>query len=664
MSVQNRTHEWFEQLTIVAWPLLPFALLALTTPAFPQQFAAPLVPPEARYVIDATLDAASGYLIGTGSAVVRNVGARELGAIAFEWSDQGSAPFELTLAGVTRELAPTAQPITVALPTPLRPGAELTITFRFRRRMGDLDRGWGAQQWFPRLWWGYATHASYDVGILAPAGVMVGASARPDPRTGRYRAEHVRTFGLYFARGFEVAEVNAGPTLVRSFFRADMADCAHLVLESAADAIGFYHERFGMYPQLSLTIIPGGSRPQGGYPYATAIVVVHGQEACSERSRDRWRWIAAHEVGHQYWLEHVLEKEPEQGYGWLMIGLGIWTDREWARARSLDSLHIGFLDTYADAVRRDRNTTVELPPEELRRLEFDYNTVVTHDKGFGIVSALAVVLGRETFERVYRRALGEYTGRRLGSSDFRRIAEEESGQDLGWLFIPLLRTNKYASYEIDSTSVVREGSRSIVRAHVVSRGDILLPVPVEARFADGSRERRVLDPRRVEQTLEFPADATVVEVVIDPDREFPLVYPPPPMTATRFAEMLEALPWTGSGSQALLLYRQAIELHVTDLRAWGKLGLTLFDGQRYQESLDAFERVVPLARGANSVWYFAALVWRGMLNDLLGRRDAALDSYWQALAVEGNPGMQHSQFGLTLDRAWVQQRLQTPFRWP
>jgi hypothetical protein len=63
------------------------------------------------------------------------------------------------------------------------------------------------------------------------------------------------------------------------------------------------------------------------------------------------------------------------------------------------------------------------------------------------------------------------------------------------------------------------------------------------------------------------------------------------------------------------------------------------------------------------VWRFGALAWRGLLNDLLGRRDAAVASYGQALAVPGTPTLQHSQFGLTLDRDFIEQRLRTPFVW-
>jgi hypothetical protein len=640
-------------------------LVCWIVPALAQVFTPPLIPPETHYVMNIKLDTVKRELSGSGSVVVQNAGKHDLPAIEFQWSDQTTPPFELTLAGTTREFTNAKEPIEVMLPAPLRPGAKLKFALRFRRPMGQLEVGWGIQHWFPCLWWGYETHASYDIAVETPADVIVGASAYRNPRTGHYSADHIRSFGLFFARGFQVKDTTAGSTFVRSIFRPDMRQCAELVVQTAADAVDFYRQRFGMYPQPSLTIIPGGSKPVGGYPYATAMVVVHGQQACSEKPRDsHWRWIAAHEVGHQYWLEHVLGKDPEQGYGWLMIGLGIWTDREYVRARGIDSVHTGFLSSYANAVRDGLNTTLEIAPEELRKLNFDYNTQVTHAKGFGIISALADIIGHDIFERVYQRVLREYTGRRLSTADFRRICEEESAQDLGWFFVPLLRTNKFASYEIQGTSTTQRGNSQVVHVNVSSGGNLMLPIPVEARFVNGDRKCLTLDRMREDQTLEFLAPAPLAEVVIDPDHEFPLVIPPPAITNSRLADLVDELPWSGGGEKPLRFYRRAVELDVRDLRVWGKLGLTLFDSHRYQESLDAFNRVVPLVAEKNPNWHFAALVWRGMLNDVLGRRDLALENYRQALQVSGNPVVQHTQFGLVLDRGWVERRLETPFIWP
>ncbi len=646
---------------LVSWRRFLLAALFLSTSAVAQVFTPPLIPPETQYRIDVKLDVSSAELTGSGAAVVKNADKHDLRAIAFQWPDESSGPFELTLGGTTRPIAPAEDPIAVVLPQPLHPGAELKLTFRFRHKFGNLENGYGMQRWFPRLWWGYETHAAYDVGISAPADVIVAGSARRDPKSGRYRAEHIATFGLFFARGFELAEANAGATQVRSIFLPAMRQCAELVMHTAADAIDFYRQRFGMYPQPSLTIIPGAPKPYGGYPYATAIVVVHGQEACSERPEAFWRWIASHEVGHQYWLEHVLAKDPEQAWGWLMIGLGIWTDREYARTHGMEDRHPGMLASYADTVRKGLNTTIDISPEELRKIDYDYGTQVTHWKGFGIISALSATLGRETFDRIYQRTLREYAGRRLGAADFRRIAEEESGQDLGWFFVPLLRTNKFASYEIVEKTSGVEAGRQIARVRIDTVGNLLLPVPVEARFSNGERQRVTLDRTRKEQSVEFTGSAPLVDVVIDPDREFPLVMPPPEVTAERLGEMVEELPWRGGGSESLKLYRRAVELDVKDAHIWGKLGLTLFDARHYDESLEAFSQTAKLAGTKDLDWHFAALVWRGMISDLLGHRDFSIQSYQEALALGGDPQMRHSQFGLTLNRAWVEQRLKAPF---
>ena len=55
--------------------------------------------------------------------------------------------------------------------------------------------------------------------------------------------------------------------------------------------IAFYHERFGVYPHRSLTIVPGMSSISGGYPAATALVVVHGQEQLAERPEAFRQWM-------------------------------------------------------------------------------------------------------------------------------------------------------------------------------------------------------------------------------------------------------------------------------------------------------------------------------------------------------------------------------------
>jgi hypothetical protein len=268
--------------------------------------------------------------------------------------------------------------------------------------------------------------------LEVPPKVVIAASARKDPVDGHYRADHIRSFGLYFCEGCEVTESPAEATLVRAVIPPQYRDLTKVLVENAVDSIGFYRQKFGVYPQLSLTLISGEPPPvSGGFPFATAMSAIHGLQADPSTRESHWKWIVAHEIGHQYWLEHVLPYEPESRWGWLLIGLGIMADRDYCRSQGLDDFHASRLERYADTARQGMDTTVEQARDQIRKLKYDYNSRVTHDKAYGILSALAAIVGRETFERIEAGCLHKFSGKRLGSVQFRKVVEEETGQDMG-----------------------------------------------------------------------------------------------------------------------------------------------------------------------------------------------------------------------------------------
>ena len=51
---------------------------------------------------------------------------------------------------------------------------------------------------------------------------------------------------------------------------------------------------------------------------------------------------------------------------------------------------------------------------------------------------------------------------------------------------------------------------------------------------------------------------------------------------------------------------------------------------------------------------FGALVWIGLIDDLLGNRAEAVASYAEALKNDPGGKLQHDQYGLRIDRAWVE----------
>lgn len=460
-------------------------------------------------------------------------------------------------------------------------------------------------------------------------------------------------FGLFVGKGYETAEADAGDVHIRAVFTAAGRPCAELLLKTAVDVINFYRQQFGFYPQQSLSIVPGMDYPAGGYPPATALAVIHGQERLSERPADFWRWITAHEIGHQYWSEYVLSKEPD-GLGWLMIGLGIYADREYSRARGITDQHPKFFAEYIEGVRQGLDTTAELTPEQSQAIGFDFNNIVVHGKGFSIISALAAVLGRETFDRIYARTLKEYGGRRLATTEFQSIAERETGQNLDWFFDQWARSNRFASYRVASQDCRKEGPGYLCTVQVERAGTLSMPVPLAAVFEDGTRQMAFTDRLMASQTLTFRAAKPLKEARLDPDGEIALVIPPPdPAYKASLATRIRYLGWTKNGGEPLELFHAAQSAQLGAFE-WFKLGLTLYDSHYYPESLEAFRKA--------SGFGFAAFVWQGHVLDLLGRRGEAIEAYRKALEVGGpSPSMQHSQYDMTIDRAWIEERLKTPF---
>ena len=125
--------------------------------------------------------------------------------------------------------------------------------------------------------------------------------------------------------------------------------------------------------------------------------------------------------------------------------------------------------------------------------------------------------------------------------------------------------------------------------------------------------------------------------------------------------MARALPVVEAGDQAVALYEQARKLNVKDGDVLLKLWMSLYEGRHYEEALDACRDAAGLYKCNDNVRYFIATYWQGILLDVLGRREEALERYREALPLAGDLKIQHSQHQLLIDRAWVERRLKEPF---
>lgn len=627
--------------------VLVFAAMAFAR----TEFWAPAVPPRAHYSIDINYLPETSRLEGTGTIRFRNDARRPIGRIALRWFGD---ILRVRANGAAAERSPGKQAVALFdLPREVQPGAqvELAVEFGASWKLNQGTQSAITAFLCPRLWWGFGTLDDYEVRLHVPEGYTVATSGRFDAGAGVYRGAALRTFGLFVGKGYESAEADAGDVRVRAVFKKEGRPCAELLLKTAVDVVGFYRERFGVYPQRSLAIVPGADYPAGGYPAASALVVVHGQQRMPERPEGFWRWITAHEIGHMYWGDYVLAQGSDS-LSWLMIGLGIHADRDYRRARGITGA--GALEAnYVRGVKQGRDTTMDVTGEQEASIQWDFNNIVTHGKSSALLNALESVIGPETFSGVYRRCLKEYAGKQLGWREFQRVAQMESGQDLGWFFEEWVRSSESAWYRVSGKGCSPASGEFDCQVQVERTGGMRTPVTIVARFEDGSEQRARTERLAEMDVLRFRAKSALKDVVIEPDGAVALV--DAPLTGVKLMAKIREMPWTGAGVAAREAYRQFLELKVDDVATRGKLVLMLYDGKYYTEALDL---IAPLEK---SEWRFMALVWQGHLLDLLGRRAEAVTRYEEALKMPGSPSMQHGQYNMTINKKWVEERLKTPF---
>ncbi|MCK5134140.1 MAG: hypothetical protein KAR19_00010 [Bacteroidales bacterium] len=622
--------------------------------------------PKASYTLELDFDFQSGILEGQGSVAFCNEGKWPIEIIAFDYALNNYQLLRLKQGN--RELdvfspdgnAKLNNPVYFILDKPVLKGDSMKLEMEFKRRLftDENPDEFDQQNLIPRLWWdGISISEAFNIKLNELPGYTVAVSGRQDPETGYYKNDNVLNFGFFFSKKCSVIEDVVEGVLVRVIYPENGKKVAEIALQTAREAIPYYIELLGMYPYSFLNILPGGPGVWGGYPFASGMVVIHGMQFFEKGSIRHWRWITAHEIGHEYWGEYVLDGDNP---GWLWIAMGIYADREFSRYIGLsDWKHRGWAEQYLQGVKKGYNTTLEIRPSDEAEIDFDRNNYVIHAKGFSFISALELIMGKENFQSAYRATLESYGGDRLEYRDFQKICELHAGENLQWFFDPWVCSNKFLSATIGDTKSEKadDGYKSTVS--VYHQGEIIMPVPVYAIFMDGSTQVKMTHRLSRKSILEFQSNSPLIGCTIDPGGYLANLSDPPQAQAEEIIKGIKMLSYTGNGEKVYRIYRKAQNLQPENIgEYWYKLGLALFDGGYFSESETAFRYA---ARYGPDEDRFINYCWLGHLQDFRGNRPDAIINYTKALEFWDNDSYTHSQYNMKVNKNWVEERLQSPF---
>ena len=624
----------------------------------------PADPPKCHYVIDANVDLDIGFIEGIEAVTLRNNANRSISVVGIDWLISAAYSIDVAVLGESlpvlnmRNENSAESPLFYRLPEPLKPGGQIQFDIMFKNTF-DVDEdntSFGRTNWYPRIWWdGLPVHDSFSVKLDIPEGYAMAISGRLDDSTGRYEIDGAKTFGIHLAKDqkSEIREVDGIQVTV--LFTEKGAKAAAVCLNTAVDAIKYYKDWLGFYPHEFLYIIPGGSGRWGGYPFATGIVVIHVEETFKEgEPLTHWQRITAHEIGHEYWGEWVLDPERP---AWVWIGMGIFADTDYILARKIDpERRQSWMSNYLNGMAMYNDTTVDIPPAQLSNIRYDHNNTVIHSKGFSIVSALDSVLGRETFERIYKKCLQTYGGKRLGWRELQRFFEKESGQNLKWFFDQWVRSNKYLCYKIEAQESNQEGEDYLSVVKVRRLGTMKMPMPVKAVFEDGSEQVKKTDRNLEFNELTFTSKSKLKEAIIDPEHKLAMLEEPLAEISDEAAEML-SLGWSMENSPEI--YQKIKEENIKNSNMLYRIGMGLYEYEDYLQAFDCFQKISKLETDPDTK--FASFGWLGLLKDIMGERGEAIGYYRQALDNYSGETMSHNWLRINMDKEWVEERLKIPF---
>ncbi len=481
----------------------------------------------------------------------------------------------------------------VTLPEPVPPGGTVRLEVEWRlkvprpfARAGVVGEYYLMGHWFPKVGvfepegvWNarqfiqtefYADFGTYDVALTVPAGWIVGAtgtlvSAAPagdGATTHRYRAEDVHDFAWTASPHFRVYEDRlTSPGLpavdIELLLLPDHLGLKDRYFASAKAAFELYGKWFRPYAWDRLTIVdPPAESETGGMEYPMFVT-----------AESRWPTLRGntlaeantiHEIGHQWWQGAVASNEFEDA--WLDEALNthshkrileqIYPPSIFEKRYFHDFLPYAFKDVPraqphhgADGfdVMRSALLLDSMATPSDRNDERTYY-LLPYTKGSLMLQTLERHLGWDTMRRILATFADRYWFKHPRPADFFAVANEASGQDLGWFFDQAYRGTEVFDYAVDrvASRPVRSprgypsdggdppqwqaGGTTTGPALVESTVDVrrwgggIFPVEVRVTFDDGGVAEERWDGRALWTRFRYLKPTAVRTVEVDPRR--------------------------------------------------------------------------------------------------------------------------------------------------
>ena len=509
-------------------------------------------------------------------------------------------------------------------------------------------------RWFPMT--GYLTDRfTAEMHIRVPQGMRVFASgstgaSKPvtlaNGKTGdQYDFNWTKPgFPGTVIAGRYVGPVTAGPGNVKVYLTVSHQGAANQLAQTAAREYDFFTDSFGAAETSHLNVVelPDDTLPAVWAPELAAIL----GSRVSDKSGVR---LLANTIAHQWWGSEVSPRTMNDA--WITNGMARYGELMYLEDESGKSaMRAALQDVSAGALAYD---TIPLSSDaRLSPFSPEFQSA-TLEKGAMVFHMLRWEIGDKAFLATLKGALSQYADSSMRSSDFVKVAEAQSQQQLTAFFAQWIDgtgapafTDKYAVYRLGNN----KGFRTIGE---IQQDLDLFRMPVELQVeTDGKTENQKIDVVGTDTQYVVDTFGRPRRISIDPGN---WVLKSTPDLQVRIAILKgQQLVAQGDLTGGLAEYQKALEANSSSSLANYRIGELLFTQRNYQASVNSYRDAL---RGDGEprwteVWSHIQL---GKIFDITGQRDRAVNEY--RLAVQTND---NTQGAVNEARQWLTKPYKLP----
>ena len=509
-------------------------------------------------------------------------------------------------------------------------------------------------RWFPTT--GYMTDRfTAEIHIRVPEGMKVFASGAQgagqsvklaDGKAGdqfNFKWDKLGFPGTVIAGRF-VGPVTGGAGNVKVYVSVAHQASAQQLAQTAAHEYDFFTDNFGTAESSHLNVveIPDDTLPAVWAPELAAIL----GSRVGDKSGIR---LLANTIAHQWWGSEVSPKTLNDA--WITNGMARYGELMYVEDENGKSaMHTALQDVAAGALAYD---TIPLSSDgRLNPFSPEFQSA-TLEKGAMVFNMLRWEIGDKAFLDTLKGALSQYTDQGMRTTDFIKVAEAQSQQQLTPFFSQWIDgtgapqfTDKYAVYRLGNN----KGFRTIGE---IQQDLDLFRMPVDLRVeTDGKTENKKVEVVGTDTQYVVDTFGRPRHIAIDPND---WVLKSTPDLQVRIAILKgQQLVAQGDLTGALAEYQKALEANPQSSLASYRIGELLFTQRNYQAAVNSYRDSL---RGDDEprwteVWSHIAL---GKIFDITGQRDRAVNEY--RLAVQTND---NTQGAVNEARQWLQKPYKLP----